>query len=230
MTGKAAIRQVEAFAIGGIARAGRPAPPLPPDSCQTPLRPRTANFLRTFIAKTPQRGSVTTSTTAGPPALTAAMARLSAGARSLGSVIGPSPWAPRPRETVRVVDVWILERGADIHLLDVAAMPRRHRHQVHVFLVVGAIVLNDVEDRDLVVRGRPHGARAEHEVAIATKGERETAVLLVGQRRANRGWQVIADAGAARHAIPLMRLLEVPQPMHPAEAGSRCRPPTSPRP
>src|SRR5215471_4570592 len=36
-------------------------------------------------------GSVTTSTNAGWPLLTVATARLSAGARSLGSVIGPSP-------------------------------------------------------------------------------------------------------------------------------------------
>src|SRR5208337_3479270 len=41
--------------------------------------------------KSPQRGSVTTSTTAVSPRLTTAMARASAGARSCGSVIGPSP-------------------------------------------------------------------------------------------------------------------------------------------
>ena len=48
----------------------------------------------------PQRGSVTTSTTAGSPLLTTAMARASAGPRSFGSVIGPSPWTPMPRATV----------------------------------------------------------------------------------------------------------------------------------
>jgi len=48
----------------------------------------------------PQRGSVTTSISAGCPLLTKATARSSAGPRSFGSVIGPSPWTPKPRATV----------------------------------------------------------------------------------------------------------------------------------
>src|SRR5262249_54503869 len=48
----------------------------------------------------PQRGSVTTSTTAGWPSFTAAIARLSAPASAFGSVTGPSPCAPMPRATV----------------------------------------------------------------------------------------------------------------------------------
>ena len=92
--------------------------------------------------------------------------------------------------------------------------------------MVGAVVLHDVEDRDLVVRRRPHRARAEHEVAVAAERDGEAAVLLVGERRADRGRQVIADAGAAGDAVPLVRLLEVPQPMHPAVAdrGADHRP------
>jgi len=61
---------------------------------------RASENAKTLHPRTPQRGSLTTSTTAGWPDLTAAMARASAGARSFGSVIGPSPWAPMPRATV----------------------------------------------------------------------------------------------------------------------------------
>ncbi len=119
-----------------------------------------------------------------------------------------------------VVDVGVLERGADIGLLHAAAVPRRHRQEVHVFLVIGAVVVDDVEHRDLVVRGGPQGAGIEHEVAIAAKGDGETAVLLVGERGAERSRQVIADAGTARDAVPAVRLVEIPQPMRPGDADA----------
>jgi hypothetical protein len=61
---------------------------------------------------------------------------------------------------------------------------------------------------------------AQHEVAVAAEGEGETALLLVGKRRAEGGRQIVADAGAAGETVPLMRLLEIPQPMRP---GQPCR-------
>jgi hypothetical protein len=39
---------------------------------------------------------------------------------------------------------------ADIHLVDAAAVPRRHGNQVHVFLMVGAVLALD------------HGLEARH--------------------------------------------------------------------
>src|SRR5262249_19508753 len=53
-----------------------------------------------FHDQLPQRGSVTTSMTAGWRALTTAIARWSAGPRSFGSMIGPSPYTPKPRARV----------------------------------------------------------------------------------------------------------------------------------
>src|SRR5262249_43763370 len=44
--------------------------------------------------KTPQRGCVTTSINAGSPFFTRSMPRFNAGARSFGSLIGPSPYIP----------------------------------------------------------------------------------------------------------------------------------------
>ena len=68
-----------------------------------------------------------------------------------------------------------------------AAVSRRHGDQIHVFLMIRAVVLHDVEHRDLMMSGCPQRARAEHEVAVAVERECETAVLLVGERRAKRG-------------------------------------------
>ena len=129
-----------------------------------------------------------------------------------------------------VVDIRVLERGADIHLRHIAAMPRRHGDEVHVFLVIGAVVLHDIEDRNLVMRGGPQRAGIEHEVAVAAERHREAAVLLVGKRRAERRRQIVADAGAAGAAVPLVRLVEIPQADAARTAGSWCRPPTNPRP
>jgi len=44
-------------------------------------------------------------------------------------------------------------------------------------------------------------------------------MLLIGERRAERGRQVVADTAASGHAVPLMPLLEIPQPMGPAQAN-----------
>ena len=43
-------------------------------------------------------------------------------------------------------------------------------------------------------------------------------MALVGERRAERGRRVVADAGAARSAVPAVRLVEIPQPVRPGVA------------
>jgi hypothetical protein len=43
----------------------------------------------------------------------------------------------------------------------------------------------------ILMGGRPQRAGAEHEVAVAAERKRETAALLVGERRAKRGWQSV---------------------------------------
>src|SRR4029077_2208353 len=66
-----------------------------------------------------------------------------------------------------VVDVRIGEGGSDVSIRYAAAMPGRHRLKVHVFLVIGTIVVHHVEDRDAVMRGSPQRAWHEHQVAVA---------------------------------------------------------------
>jgi hypothetical protein len=83
--------------------------------------------------------------------------------------------------------------------------------------MVGPIVLHNVEHWDPVMGGRPQRARAEHEVAVAAERDRETVVLLVGERRAKRGRQRVPDGSATRKAVPLVRLLKVPKPVRPCQ-------------
>ena len=84
------------------------------------------------------------------------------------------------------IDVRIFQRSADIHPLDPAAMPRRHGGQIHIFLMIGAVVVDHIKDGDLVVCRRPQRSGIEHEVAVTAEGDRETAILLVCQRSAER--------------------------------------------
>ena len=44
-------------------------------------------------------------------------------------------------------------------------------------------------------------------------------MLLVGERRAKRGRQIVADTAASRQAVPLIPLPEIPQPMRPAQSN-----------
>ncbi len=70
-----------------------------------------------------------------------------------------------------------------------------------------------------MVGGGPQRARREIEVAVAADGDRQPPMLLVGERSAKRGRQRVADAAAARTAVPAMRLVEVPELARPIVAG-----------
>src|SRR5262249_25758411 len=53
------------------------------------------------------------------------------------------------------------------------------------------------------------------QIAVAAEGNGEPPVPLVGERRANRGRRVVAHSGTAGAAVPLVGLLDVPQPQRP---------------
>ena len=54
-----------------------------------------------------------------------------------------------------VVHEGILQGVSNVGVGDTAAVPGGHRLQVHVFLVVGAVAVHDIEQRNAVMRGRP---------------------------------------------------------------------------
>ena len=80
-------------------------------------------------------------------------------------------------------------RRADMRARRCRGRDARHRLQIHDLLMIGAVVVHDVEHRNLVMRRRPQRAGHEHEVAVAVEGDREAAMPLVGERRTERGRQ-----------------------------------------
>src|SRR5262249_18505061 len=102
VAGEAAVDEIETLAVHGIAR--RSLLGLHCGQSTEAERGRRKRWggevVEIFHCESPQRGSVTTSTTAGSPRLTTATARASAPARSIGSTIGPSPYTPMPRANV----------------------------------------------------------------------------------------------------------------------------------
>src|SRR5580692_961309 len=89
VAGEAPVGEIEALAVPGI--AWRSVLGLQQGRSTKIGRSRRKRAFEIFHCESPQRGSVTTSTTAGSPRLTTATARASAPARSFGSTIGPSP-------------------------------------------------------------------------------------------------------------------------------------------
>ncbi len=86
------------------------------------------------------------------------------------------------------------------------SMPRLvrggHVLDVHALLMIGAIVVHDAEQRDLVMRGGPQDAGRVVQIAVALDVDGQAAVFAVGQRRADRGRSAVADA-VSRPAPPM---------------------------
>ena len=171
--------------------------------CRTPRcegRNRQAQEL--VSCSSPQRGSVTTSTSAGSPVLTTAMRALQRGRELVGIADRALAMDPEASRDGRVVDVRIFQRGADIASCDAAAAARRPSP-------AGTCIPDDRRGccarrraSGSVVRGGPQRAGREHEVAVAAEGNGEPAVPLVGECRAEGSRQLVADAAAARSAVP----------------------------
>ena len=86
-----------------------------------------------------------------------------------------------------IVDIRIFDRCADARLLDTTAGTGGLCLQVHVFLVIGAVVTDDVEHRDAMMSRHPQRARVEQEATIATEGHRQPPVTYPIKGRATRG-------------------------------------------
>src|SRR5205814_8915549 len=83
-----------------------------------------------------------------------------------------------------------------------------------------AVVLQYVEQMDPLMLDLPERALHEHQVAVALERDAEPASPLVRERAARGGGRVVADARAARAAVPLVRLVEVPELERPVHSDS----------
>ena len=108
--------------------------------------------------------------------------------------------------------------------VDAALAPVGHALDAHDLLMIGAVVVHHVEDRQAADGGRPQDARRIHQIAVGIDRDGDAAMLLVGDRGARRRRRAIADAGAAGDAGVVIMLAHVPQPLRPAAdeiAGGR---------
>jgi len=135
-----AVRHEESFSVRGIAE-GVSAATATKESVTRAVATQPATDFICIL----QRPCETTSTSAGSPRLTTAMALFRAGARSFGSVIGPCAYTPRPLAnlakstfgSVIVIAMWARSDTA-------IALVGHHLHEHH-FLVIRAVVVNDVQ-------------------------------------------------------------------------------------
>src|SRR2546425_3057588 len=67
---------------------------------------------------------------------------------------------------LRIIDVRIPDRCADVRILDAALAPIGHALKMHDLLMVGPVVPHDGEHWNLVMRRRPERARSIHGVAV----------------------------------------------------------------
>ena len=67
--------------------------------------------------------------------------------------------------------------------LDVAIVFRCEHLHVHALLMIGAVVVHDVQHRDLVMRGGPQDSGRVVQIAVALNVDGQAAVFLVRQRR-----------------------------------------------
>ena len=113
------------------------------------------------------------------------------------------------------IDIRIGDGVADMRAVDAPLALRGHRLHVHDFLVIGAVVMYDVQQRDAVMRGRPERAWREHQVAVAADRDGQAAVLAMGQGRPNAGARQIAQAVGAGVADVLVVVVGGPQLLRP---------------
>ena len=73
---------------------------------------------------------------------------------------------PDAAREIGEAEIGIGQHRTDQRVLNPALPPARHTLHMHDFLMIGAVVVDDVEHRNGVMRRRPQRARHIHEVAV----------------------------------------------------------------
>src|SRR6202040_780822 len=113
-------------------------------------------------------------------------------------------------------DVGVFDRRADAGARDSALVPIGHTLQVHTFLMVSAVIVNEGRHGDAVMRRCPQYAGAIHQISVALDIHRESAELLISKTGAHGLRRAMTFAGAPRAADKLVILIEIPQSQRPA--------------
>ena len=164
-----------------------------------------------------QRGCVTTSTSAGWPRLTAAIARASDGPRSFGLAIGPSAYHAHCLRELRVVDRRVVDLVADVRAID-ATIARDSPCAAGASSLRGRLRLLCTTERIGIlwcaaVQSTPGAYIMSPSFWMFT--ERRPYFRLASAAPIARG-HAVANPRPAGHADVLVVLVEVPQPLRPS--------------
>ena len=97
----------------------------------------------------------------------------------------------------REIDVGVGQSGPDMRVLDATHTTPAHHLQIHDLLVIGTIVVHDVEDRDTMMGRRPQCPQCVHEITITLYRDTHPPILAVGKRSAERTGCTVTHANAA---------------------------------
>ncbi len=110
----------------------------------------------------------------------------------------------------REIDVGTRYRCAGAAVCDPAAVPVSHDLNLHDFLMVGPVVVHDVQHRNAVVRGRPQDSRGVHQIAVVLNIHGQPAIFAVCECGAHRGWRPITNSIATCIPEVLILFVKVP--------------------
>src|SRR5581483_10065798 len=110
------------------------------------------------------------------------------------------------------VNLRLEHRGADPSVLERALAMARHLALMLLVVHERTVVVDNREQRNLVVHRGPQRPGRHHHVAVAENHDREAALLVSRQRRADRRAGAVADAAADVGAQVRAHALEVPHP------------------
>src|SRR5579884_3265466 len=120
-------------------------------------------------------------------------------------------FGPPARRAGEAGEVWRRSKQirADMGAADIRAAGARHDDLMVPVVVIGAVVVHDDEQRDLVFRGDPQRAGVVHQVAVGLQIDDQPAGALMGERNTERS----ADLRSGAELAPgvAVRAIEVPQ-------------------
>src|SRR5579871_3346857 len=129
---------------------------------------------------------------------------------------------PEAARQGRVVDERVFEAGADVRVVDAALMPVRHALDVHDFLMIGAVVMHDAQERNAVMRRGPKDSGSVHQIAVVLNAYAKSAVLAVSERCADRCRSGVADPRRATATDGSVGPIDVPEAKRPGADRSRA--------
>src|SRR5262249_24474547 len=114
-----------------------------------------------------------------------------------------------------VIDIGILDGGADSSPFDPSIVPVCHALEMHHLLMVGTVIVHHAQQTDTVMSCGPEHARRVHEISVILDIHRQTPILLVCEGCSNSRWSAISHTCSAGAANVLVILVDIPETCRP---------------